>query len=422
MNILMIGESYKFGGASEIMEILAKGLERDGHSVTLVYGFNYEGYEAEAGHYILFDNIILRRLHNRLRYWAEKFNLGNLFVYCYITFLIKKKKIDLVHFHAVQGGYISLLDIKKIVKKIDVVWTVHDTWLFTGGCMYYWDCRAWQNKACINCSNDDLKVKYRNTKINWKRKKEVFQGKSIYFVAPSKWMLNNVRKSFLGRESLLLIENGIDLNVFRPLDNTEALKIKYGVDITKKILMFSAGSVENRYKGWSYLREALSQIERREEYELLIVGKEAEGIENLNILAIKVGFIQDKQILNELYNIADLFILPSVQDNFPTVTLEAQAAGTPVLAFAVGGIKEQITSKTGWLVREINAKKLKSEIEQIFEDKDWAETIRIKGKMARKRSEDLYGERRMTERYEKVYAEIHTENDRFDKEKSKNIL
>ena len=123
-------------------------------------------------------------------------------------------------------------------------------------------------------------------------------------------------------------------------------------------------------------------------------------------------------------NIADVFILPSVQDNFPTVTLEAQAAGTPVLAFAIGGITEQITPETGWLVEEISAKGLRGELERIFEDKNWINTIKAKGKMARERSELLYGERRMTERYEEIYAEkkIHTKSNKFRIRKQKNIL
>ena len=96
MNILMIGESYKFGGASEIMEILAHSLEKNGHTVTLVYGYNYEGYEITSGHYVLFNNILLRRIHNRLRYWVERFNFRSLYVYCYIKLLMKKKRIDLI--------------------------------------------------------------------------------------------------------------------------------------------------------------------------------------------------------------------------------------------------------------------------------------------------------------------------------------
>lgn len=405
MNVLMIGELYRFGGASEIMEILAKGLKKDGHGVTLLYGYNYAGYEIEEGHYVLYENRVLRRIHNRLRFWEEKWNLRNLYAYCYIALLMKKKKIDLVHFHAMEGGFLSLPDIGRISSQTKAVWTIHDTWPFTGGCMYYWDCRAWQKGACKNCKEEDLKTSYRNTEVNWKRKKKTFRGKGICYVAPSKWMLDNLEKSFLGGEKLVLIGNGIDLNVFRPLENVEALKGRYGVDPTKKVIMFGAGSVRNRYKGWRYLKEALARLERKEEFALLVVGKEAEETGQLGIEVVKAGFIQEKRILNELYNIADIFVLPSVQDNFPTVTLEAQAAGTPVLAFAVGGIEEQVTPETGWLLREIGADSLRRKIGQIFVDPDWMEEVRRKGAMARKRSEELYGERRMTERYEEIYAE-----------------
>lgn len=405
MNVLMIGELYQFGGASEIMETLSRGLKKNGHEVTLLYGYNYAGYEIEEGHHVLYANSVLRRIHNRLRYWEEKWNLGNLYAYGYTAFLMKKKKIDLVHFHAMEGGFLNLPDIKRICKNRKVVWTIHDTWPFTGGCMYYWDCLEWRKGDCQNCREADLKADYKNTAVNWKRKKKAFRKKGICYVAPSGWMLNNLRKSFLGGEKMALVENGIDLDVFRPLGNRETLKEKYGVDPGKKIIMFGAGSVKNRYKGWNYLKDAFARLERKEEFVLLVVGKEAEGIGQLGIQVVNAGFIREKRVLNEIYNMADIFVLPSVQDNFPTVTLEAQAAGTPVLAFAVGGIEEQIMPETGWLVREIGADSLGREIEQIFADRNWAEEIRRKGEMARRRSEELYGERRMTERYEEIYAE-----------------
>lgn len=401
----MVGELYKFGGASEIMEILTKGLENDGHAVTLLYGYNYDKHDVESKSYVLFNNALLRRINNRFRYYLEKYNLRNLYAYGYVRFLIWKKRIDIIHFHALQGGFLCLNDIRKICKTQNVIWTVHDTWPITGGCMYYWDCLAWQNSACEICKETDIRMKYENTAINWKRKKSALQNKGIYYVAPSRWMLTNMRQSFLSKERLELIENGINIQIFKPLDNIEDIKLKYKVDINKKILMFSAGNVNNKYKGWKYLRDALFQLDDKKEYELLIVGKETEELDDMGISMIKMGFVQDKSVLNELYNIADIFILPSVQDNFPTVTLEAQAAGTPVLAFTVGGIREQIVQETGWLIDDINADGLRKAIEQIFCDKNWAENLKEKGKMARKRSEVLYDERLMIKRYEEVYFE-----------------
>ena len=74
MNILMISELYKFGGASEVMEILAKGMEENGHKVILLYGYNYENHPFSSGSYIMFGNVFLRKINNRLRYYMEKYN------------------------------------------------------------------------------------------------------------------------------------------------------------------------------------------------------------------------------------------------------------------------------------------------------------------------------------------------------------
>lgn len=404
MNILMVGELYKFGGASEIMEILSDGLKRKGHKVTLLYGYNYGKYDIEEDHYVLFNNVLIRKINARMRYWIEKENFINLYTRLYIKKLIKDKKIDIIHFHAMQGGFLYLTDIEDICKKQKVIWTIHDTWPFTGGCMYYWNCKKWENMLCNECEELELQVKYKNTKINYERKRKILQGKNICYVAPSVWMLTNINKSFLANEKKTLINNGIDLQMFRPLDNIEELKQKYGINNRKKILMFSAGSVTNKYKGWRYLKEALFQLKYVDEYALIIVGKDSGDLGELNIEMINTGFMRNKSVLNELYNIADIFIIPSVQDNFPTVTLEAQASGTPVLAFALGGIKEQVTNETGWLVNEINSNKLAESIENVFSSKDWRKDISIKGRNARNRCEELFDEKKMVDKYEEVYG------------------
>ena len=405
MNILMISELYKFGGASEVMEILAKGMEENGHKVILLYGYNYENHPFSSGSYIMFGNVFLRKINNRLRYYMEKYNLRNIYAESYLNRIIKKHKIDIVHFHAMQGGFLYINAISDICKKYNIIWTIHDTWPFTGGCMYYWNCRSWKSDGCTACKDSNLQMSYKNTAVNLMRKKMSLEGKGIHFVTPSKWMQENVLQSFLKEEQIRRVANGIDLQVFKPLPNTNDLRIKYGLSANKKILMFSSGSVLNKYKGWNCLISALTQLSNHCQYELLIVGKEDSEINCLGFSVIRTGFVEQKECLNELYNAADLFIIPSLQDNFPTVALEAQAAGTPVLAFATGGISEQITPQTGWLVRSADALSLKDEIEHIFHGEDWQSKLSKKGKMARKRCEQLYDRRLMTQKYEKIYIE-----------------
>lgn len=405
MNVLMIGELYKFGGASEIMEILAQGLERRGHKVLLVYGYNYGGQSVEDKHYVMFNNSYLRRINNKFRFIFEKYNLNNIYAESYIDSIVRKNKIDIIHLHAMQGGFLYLTAIEKICKKYNIVWTVHDTWPITGGCMYYWDCFKWKDKGCIDCEETDLQMKYLNAEVNLKRKRAVLQNKGIYFVAPSEWMFANLKSSFMKNETIIKIENGINLEIFKPLTDIDRIKEKYKVNKNKKILMFNAGSVTNKYKGWKYLQGALCSLKNQENYELLIVGKESEDISRLRIAAKVVGYVNDKKVLNELYNIADIFILPSVQDNFPTVTLEAQAAGTPVLAFSIGGIKQQVCDETGWLLSRVCSEALSHAIEDIFESANWKYIVKNKGENARKRCLLLYDAELMAERYEKIYRE-----------------
>lgn len=405
MNILMISELYKFGGASEIMESLARGMEERGHRVILLYGYNYENNPLSSGSYILFGNVVLRKINNRLRYYIEKYNLHNIYAETYLNYIIKKHKIDIIHFHAMQGGFLYMKGITDVCKRHLVIWTVHDTWPFTGGCMYYWDCCSWKTDGCTTCNNSNLQMSYKNTAVNLRRKKRSLQGKGIHFVTPSKWMQENVQQSFFGKEQITQIANGIDLQIFKPLSNVKDLRLKYGISADKKILMFSAGSISNKYKGWDCLMSALVQLRNHSQYELLIVGKEDSEINCSDFSVIRTGFVDQKECMNELYNIADLFILPSLQDNFPTVVLEAQAAGTPVIAFAIGGVREQITPQTGWLVKSPDALSLRDEIEQIFDSANWQGIIHEKSRMARKRCEQLYDRRIMTQKYEKIYTE-----------------
>lgn len=403
MNILMIGEIYRYGGASEIMEVIARNLRNKGHRVILIYGYNYKKREVEADNYVLFENKYVRAINNRILHLLEKFDMPNLYARMYIKAIVKRENINVINLHAMQGGYISLKDIEYFSKRYHMIWTVHDTWPFTGGCMYYSDCHKWIEGACADCIEDEIFLGFRDTHKHYLRKKKKLLDKKILYVAPSQWMLNNIKQSFLKKQASVCIENGINLDVFVPLKNKTDIKNKYGISQSKNILMFIAGNIKNKYKGWTYLIEALKMIKEHEKYQLLVVGELNDDLEMLPIETRVMGYVKEKNILNELYNIADVFIIPSTQDNFPTVTLEAQAAGTPVIAFPVGGIKEQVTDETGWILSGISAKEMAETIDSIFLCDDFKEVLDRKGAKARRRCEQLYNENIMCEKYEEIY-------------------
>lgn len=295
MNILMVGELYCYGGASEIMEVIARNLRNKGHKVILVYGYNYKKQKIQEGTYVLFENKYIRTIHNRIEPMIERFDLSNFYTRKYIENIIRKENIHVINLHAAQGGYISLKDISYFSKRYNVIWTIHDTWALTGGCMYYSDCRKWIWGNCIDCTEDAIFLRYKNTYRHYIRKKEKLTGKRILYVTPSQWMLHNIKCSFLKREAAICIENGINLNYFIPLKNKEKLKNKYGIDQEKYILMFIATNIKNKYKGWNYLIEALKMIKNHEQYELLVVGEMNDDLERLPLDTKAMGFIKDRK-------------------------------------------------------------------------------------------------------------------------------
>ena len=405
MNILLIGELYRYGGASEMMEILAGELRKKGHRVISVYGYNPRNRKIEKDIRVIFENRFQKCVNGRTRYWLEKYNLPNLYARFVIAGIVEREHIDILHFHAMQGGYMGIRDIGYLGGKYKVVWTIHDTWPFTGGCMHFGSCGGWMNDSCLCCDEQQLHTLYRNTHKNYSRKRSAFTGREIAFVTPSKWMADNAARSFLKKERCVCIENGIDLTCFSPLDNRDELRKKYGVEEGQNVLMIAAGDLQSKYKGFASLAKALRKLKEPQRYTLLAVGEKDVGAEEEEICVAcrAFGFVRDKSVMNELYNTADLVVLPSLQDTFPTVALEAQAAGTPVVAFPVGGVREQITESTGWLLETISSAELALTIEKIFADK---QILREKGRKARERCLRFYGKERMCQNYENVYRNI----------------
>ncbi len=150
-----------------------------------------------------------------------------------------------------------------------------------------------------------------------------------------------VVESGMGKRNLFHIPNGVECGTFKRIDKKIARK-NCGLDENKKYLLFVAASLNNKKKGMEYLLTALKMLEDIEELQLLIIGESCKKAVKGRIPVKQFGYISDKKIANTLYAAADLFVLPSIEDNFPCTTLEAMASGTPVIAFAVGGITEQL--------------------------------------------------------------------------------
>lgn len=252
------------------------------------------------------------------------------------------------------NSFLSYLSIKKLLnsgKKI--VFFMHDTWLFTGGCHVNLDCQKYK-RNCGKCPyigrHKEKDLSYRN----FFYKKKLINDYEVHIAGPSKWIVNCAQESEITQnKEIMYLPNCIDGTVFQALECVNNLKDKYGIPNDKKIVLFGAAfnGTENKNKGFKYLLEALRRLNEKE-YFLLIFGK----CEEKNIAWKQdyklLGYIQSEEEMAEIYNIADVYVTPSLQESFGFTVCEAMSCGTPVVAFPVGGIKEQIVHKQNGYLAE----------------------------------------------------------------------
>lgn len=251
---------------------------------------------------------------------------------------------DIIHLHNIHGYYINVEILFEFLKeyKRPVIWTLHDCWAFTGHCTYfdYVDCKKWKHNSCRSCPQKKKypsSILFDSSSKNFKKKRDLFNGVSnLTIVTPSKWLGTLVSQSFLKKYPVEIINNGIDLNTFKKTNNT--IREKYGL-IDKKLILAVADGWEPR-KGFNDIIR-LSQM-LPENNKIIMVGLNEKEIEKVPENIIAISRTNNVQELIDLYSSADIFINPTYEDNYPTVNLEAQACGTPVVTYNTGGSIESV--------------------------------------------------------------------------------
>lgn len=274
-----------------------------------------------------------------------------------ITSLPEFREADLIHLSWINQGMLSLSDIKKIVKSgKPVVWTMHDLWPATGICHYARTCPSFRT-GCHNCpllplhgSADDL------SRQVWERKKRLYQGSNIHFVTCSRWLEDQAKQSaLLSGQRVTSIPNTIDTRIFCPTDQREA-RLQAGLPAEGRIILFVSQKVTDERKGVAYFIEALNRLasehpELKQNTAVAVLGGCSEEVcQQLQLPSYPLGYVSDDHKIVSIYNSADVYVLPSLEDNLPNTIMEATACGVPSVAFRVGGIPEMIDHKrTGYL-------------------------------------------------------------------------
>lgn len=318
---------------------------------------------------------------------------------------IENNNIDLIHLHNIHGYYLNLEFINYLKENgYNVVWTLHDAWSFTGSCAYYFNCKKWDN-SCGNCPNiKTYPENYIDQSSNmWARKRKLFSsGWKPVIITPSKWLADEAKKSFLKDHKIKVINNGININIFKPRNN-KIIREKLNIPLNKKVILFVAADLQDERKGAKYFFEALKHIKNKN-YMVVTIGKKYENkFNNIDIEIKQLGYIYDREKLSEIYSMSDIFCTTSLDEVFGLTVTEALSSGTPVVAFDVGGITEQIKDGCGFTVKIKNLKKLAQKIKLLLENKKLNEKMSEK---ARKKVVNNYSIEKMVNEYIKVYDEL----------------
>ena len=290
------------------------------------------------------------------------------------TYKLLKKidefKPDIIHLHNLHDSYINLSMLFSYIKKHNVptVWTLHDCWAFTGQCPHFTivKCDKWK-VGCHNCPQykEYPASLYDNTKKMWQLKKKWFTGvKNMTIVTPSEWLAGLARESYLKQYPIEVINNGIDLNVFKPTHSN--FRERYEIPAEKHIILGVSFAWGYR-KGLDCFVEMAEKL--GEQYQIVLVGTDDEIDKNLPHNIISIHRTQNQKELAEVYSAADVFVMPTREENYPTVNMEAIACGTPVVTFDTGGSPEMLDDKTGIVVKANDIEATKKAIKDICEKK-----------------------------------------------------
>ncbi len=317
---------------------------------------------------------------------------------------------DLLHLHNLHGAYFDLGALPFLSAKVPTVVTLHDEWMLTGHCAASMECGRWQT-GCGSCP--DLKrspsVRRDATAFNWQRKRDIYEQSRLHVVTPSRALMAKVEKSMLAKAALSLsvIPHGINLSVFRVGGREEAREV-LGLPKAAKILLFSAqGPLDNPYKDFRTLREALAIIgQDAAVHNLLLIalGKKAPPEQIGQVVLRFVPYQEDPRTVARYCQASDIYVHASKAESWGLAITEAMACGLPVVASAVGGIPDQVfDGENGFLVAPGEVEPMAERITRLLRN---AELRQQMGKRGLQRTRAEFGLNTMVENYLKLYESV----------------
>ncbi len=394
MNVAFIN-AVPYGSTGHIVASLADALRKEGHNTLVTSGFTW--VKSQRDDFVMTSGIFEKSLHT---FFARR--TGKIGTYSKRATKKLLKRLDafapdLLHLHNLHGWFINLPMLFDYIKKnnLRVIWTLHDCWSFTGHCPHFdaVGCAKWR-EGCHHCSQHHLYPESRkdSSAEMWENKKKWFTGvRNLTLVTPSHWLKGLVEESFLKDYPVRVIPNGIDLSLFTP-QKTEEAKSK------KPFTLLGVSYAWNEKKGLYVFRKLAETLGK--DYRIVLVGTDEETEKELPDTVTPIRRTQNREELASLYASADLFVNPTLEENFPTVNLEALACGTPVLTFATGGSAEMLDEFSGESVPKNDTDLLAKRVKYL------CETAPLSRAACRKRAEEFSEEKSLSSYLDLYFEEL----------------
>jgi len=428
VNVVHLSTYHQFGGAAIAATRLHRALQRTGLAdSTLLVGTSarQEQHKPEPGVIYLANNFLAeqtsfgRFVAERLYFLPYERDHSVRFLFspavfgANLTFHPAIQQADVLHLHWINFGFLSIDTLRALFAlNKPIVWTLHDQWAFTGGCHYTRGCEHYLDH-CQRCpylkNPGERDLSYRI----FEQKLALFADATICFTPPSRWLADDaMRSTLLRRFPFVVIPNPLDLDLYCPVARADA-NDRLDLPATPQSengpvrLLFGSASVTDPRKGFAYFAEALTLLHEQRpdlKVEILIFGKgRSYLIDQLPYPVRHLGVLTSTDDVVAAYNAADALVVPSLEDNLPNTVLESLACGTPVIAFATGGIPELIDhEQTGYLATTGSVPKLADGLTFILTHPN-LETLR---QNARHTAQTRFSEAVVATSYAKLYAEL----------------